>query len=74
MQLPAPWLSVLFAGVLGGFGFLTATSPASCVLLLSFPTLRSQLSVFCFLIWGWGSCREEEGVREGVRRQRGKEE
>lgn len=65
MQLPALavvlWFSVLFARLALGFCFLTVTSPASWDLLFSLPTLRSQLSVFSFLLWGWGSCRAKPG-------------
>lgn len=46
------WFPVPLARAGLGFCFLTVTSPASWDLVFSLPTLRSQLSVFSFLLWG----------------------
>lgn len=55
-QLPVlaavPWFSVPLARAGPGFCFFTVTSPASWGLVFNLPTLRSQLSVFGFLLWG----------------------
>lgn len=56
-----PGVPRLFSRAGSGFCFLGATSPASWALVLSLPTLRSQLSVLGLLLWGWGSCGAQAG-------------
>lgn len=55
-QLPVPVAVPRFSApltwVVLSFCFLAVTSAASCDLLFHLPTLRSQLSVFSFLLWG----------------------